>query len=225
MMWLKAFCLFIGLTLFCVGCEAIGFMQDTVDINRGTLVVTAGTNVAEMKKRSTFDLGAGSKHRATDTRVFTKSARFDWQLPGTNLTFKDCSNYFLTTDKKGETIEDIQVITAQKYLMWDEVKVEMYEIEKRLLADGWKSVRYRDGTTTSEYLKQQLEKPKLSNLEDTFGGATYGKGKVFITLLGKRPPIEEGEDPYKSDKFTHYVHVETRANRQTSLGDIGVLPE
>ncbi len=48
---------------------------------------------------------------------------------------------------------------------------------------------------------------------------------MFITLLGKRPPIEEGENPYASEKFTHYIQAETRAKRQKSLGDIGVLPE
>ncbi len=31
----------------CAGCAAVGFMQNTADINRGTLVVTAGTSVAK----------------------------------------------------------------------------------------------------------------------------------------------------------------------------------
>ncbi len=200
-------------------------MQNTADINRGTLVVTAGTSVDELRRETTFDLGKGSKHRAEETRTFANAARFDWQLPGTNLTFKDCSNYFLTTDETGKTIEDIQIITAQKYYTWDELKAEMYEIEKRLLADGWKSVRYRDGSTAKELLRQELEKPALDKYKDTVGGSTYGKGDVFITLLGKRPPIEEGENPYKSEQFTHYIHAETRAKRQKSLGDFGVMPE
>lgn len=220
--------LFGTFALFCVGCATNGFMQDMMQTNRGTLVVTAGITVTEVKKRSTFDIGegvrglpGGSKHRG-----FNGSARFDWQLPGTSLTFKDCSYYSLLTGYgDDEHIVDIQIITAQKYLTWEEIKAEMYDIEKRLLADGWKPVRYRDGTTATEYLKQQLEKPHLSKLESGFGGSTYGKGDVFITLLGKRPPIEEGENPYVSDKFTHYALVETRSKREQSNGDIGSLPE
>jgi hypothetical protein len=217
---LKTVWLVVALTL-CAGCSTIGFMQDMMEISRGTLVVTAGTDIAEMKKRTTFDLGAGTKWRAEKTLTFANSARFDWQLPGTNLTFKDCSNYFLTTDKKGETIEDIQIITAQKYLIWDELKAEMYEIEKRLLADGWMPVRFPDGSTARDYLRKQLEKPDLSAINDSVGGATYGKADAVLILFGKRPPTEEGENPYKSDKFTHFVRMETRAKWEDDYKDSG----
>lgn len=43
------------LVLLCAGCGAVEFMQNAVDINRGTLVVTPGMTVSEVKKRSTFD--------------------------------------------------------------------------------------------------------------------------------------------------------------------------
>ncbi len=193
-------------------------MQNTADINRGTLVVTAGTSIEEMKKRSTFDVGKETKWRAEKTLTFANAARFDWQLPGTNLTFKDCSNYFLTTDETGKTIEEIQIITAQKYLMWDELKTEMYEIEKRLLADGWKPYISPGGKSETQRLKQELAKPPLRAATtdggfsvNEFGGYTYFKGDVVLMLSAKRPEINQGENPLSSAEFTHFVNVKTRA--------------
>ncbi len=198
-----------------------------MEMNRGTLVVTPGMTVSEIKKRSTFDLGEGSRGLpgGSKHRSFLGSARFDWQLPGTNLTFKDCNHYSLLTGYgDDEQIIDIQIGTSQKYLTWDELKAEMYEIEKRLLADGWRPVRNLDGSTASAVLRRELEKPTLSTDEDTVGGATYGKGDAALVLLGKRPPIEKGENPLASDKFTHYVHLHTRAAWEQGYADGRILP-
>lgn len=70
-------------------------------------------------------------------------------------------------------------------------------------------------------MRKQLEKPSLSPDEDSVGGATYGKGDAVLILFGKRPPIEKGENPYASEKFTHFVRMETRAKWEESYKDSG----
>lgn len=205
----------------CAGCGAVDFMQNMTEMNRGTLVVTVGTSIAEMKKRSTFDLGEGSRGLpgGSKHRSFLGSARFDWQLPGTNLTFKDCNHYSLLTGYgDDEQIIDIQIGTAQKFLMWDELKTELIDIEQRLLADGWKPYISPGGKSESQRLKQELAKPPLRAQTadevfsvDEFGGYTYFKGNVVFMLSAKRPPISRGENPLAGKEFTHFVNLKTRA--------------
>ncbi len=196
-------------------------MQDTVDINRGTLVVTAGTSISEMKKRSTFDVGEGSRGLpgGSKHRSFLGAARFDWQLPGTNLTFKDCSHYSLLTGYgDDEHIIDIQIITAQKYYTWEELKAELIDIEQRLLADGWKPYISPEGKSEPQRLKQELAKPPLRAEKadgefsvEGFGGYTYFKDNVVFMLSAKRPYINKDENPLAGKEFTHFVNLKTRA--------------
>lgn len=207
------------------GCLHTAYVSDklnqTMAQNSGTLVAAPGTKLAELRRGSTLDIGAGVDRRSpiSKRRTFQQSKRFDWQLPNSNLLFKDCNSYSIYTDEEtGETVVDMQIGTAQKYLTWAEVKAEMYDIEQRLLDDGWQATVWR-GESSSDRMRKKLENPDFTQSSDSMGDAGYKKGDVSFTFAAKRARGENKPNIAKGENFTHYVLIndtayETKRDRQ-----------
>ena len=156
--------------------------------NEGVLVAAPGTKLADLRHNSTLSIGQGSGSLSKESkhRLFLGSKRFDWQLPDSNLLFKNCNSYAISTDDEtGETITDMQVGTAERYFTWAEVKEQMYDLERRLLADGWKPV-VRDGESSSDRMHKKLENPDFNQMDDSMRDAGYEKGDVGFTSAAKR---------------------------------------
>ena len=180
--------------------------------NEGTLVAAPGMPIAEVKRQSSLNIGEGASARNSPNKkhTFGNSKRFDWQLPDSSLLFKNCNSYWLETDQEtGEKVTLAQIGTAERYFTWAEVKEQMYDLERRLLADGWHSITQL-GETSSEQLRRKLENPKFNEFGNAgrIGGATYRKGNVDFTIIAKLARNEDKPNFVEGDNFLHYVIID-----------------
>ena len=197
-------------------CIYVPYFSDKVNQmtagNEGTLVAAPGTPIAEVKRQSSLNIGdgVGALGNVNRKRTFSQSKRFDWQLPDSNLLFRNCNSYSIHTDEEtGETVTRMQVGTAERYFTWAEVKAQMYDLEQRLLNDGWQQ-DYWQGQSSSERLRQKLENPKFNEFGNAgrIGGATYRKGNVDFTIIAKLARNEDKPNFVEGDNFLHYVIVD-----------------
>ena len=208
--------LFVTLLFTQSGCIYVAYLSDKVNQmtagNEGTLVAAPGTTLSELRRDSTFDIGkdTGNLSKESKHKFFIGSKRFDWQLPDSKLLFKNCSSYAIETDEEtGETVTLLQIGTAERYFTWAEVKAQMYDLERRLLADGWHSITQL-GETSSEQLRRKLENPKFNEFGNAgdVGGATYSKGNVSFTIIAKLARNENKPNFVEGDNFLHYVIID-----------------
>lgn len=113
----------------------------------------------------------------------------------------------------------MQVGTAQRYHTWAEIKAEMLDIERRLLADGWKPTFWK-GQPSSDRLHKELENPNFFNqLSDRMADAGYEKGDLQFVFAAKRARGEGKPNIADGQNFLHYVLIndmayEARRDRQ-----------
>ena len=194
------------------GCLHTAYVSDkinqTMTTNSGVLTAAPGTPMAEVKRQSGLQIGegVGAMGNVSRKRTFSQSKRFDWQLPNSNLLFKNCNSYSIHLDEEtGATVTRMQIGTAQRYYTWAEVKAEMLDIEQRLLADGWKPERNKLGRSSSDKLREELEKPDFNQFDDDIAAASYGKGDIAISFYGKLARNKGKAEVAEGQNFSHYM--------------------
>lgn len=187
------------------------------------LVVTAGMTYQDVQKKSTLNIGEGvydnGDEHATRERSFVGDSVFDWQMPGSRLTFHGCRYYSMQTAWHDDPhLVHVWVTTAPDSLTWEQLKQHLKVLRQQLHEDGWKPELFKDSgtgrvTTADEALADMVDKPDKEDWDGKAGGpgASYGKGNVVLSVSARRlTPPREGEDPLSGKEFIYWIELETR---------------
>lgn len=202
-------------------------MSPSVPVAVPKLVANLGMDYREVKKRSTIDLGRGiyadEDEYARRNRIFIKDqGSFDWEVMGTSLHFPGCRYFWLQTgDKDDPKLAELHITTARDTMGWTKLQTELWEIQKRLGAAGFKPVRFADGETSDDLLREMIrEFPKKDDRD--LGGVMYVRGDVVLSLSAQRLSTPKtGEDPTATDDFIHQVSLHSRSYWADSFKAIG----
>lgn len=213
------------MTMAALGCttarRVVGGLIETTDYNRGTLVGVPSMSLQEIREKSTFNLGKGfvSTYSTSKEEFLSRSYRFDWQLPNSQIKFKDCAGYTIRTDDEtGERVVRMQMFTGRKYFTWSEVKAEAYQVEQMLINDGWQSSIDPDGSPSSKLFHAELEKPNFHPVgDDEITGVSYRKNGVSFSFYIKIGRNRGKTDVGDGENFTHYAILSEIAYRDRHL--------
>ncbi len=207
--------------------------------NNPKLVATAGMTFQDVKKQSTLDIGEGvydnSDRYATRERSFAGDTVFDWQMPGSHLTFKGCRYYSMQTGGKDDPhLAHVWVTVAPDSLTWGQLRQHLKVLRQELHGDGWKPDQSKDfetGRVTSadQTIADMVDKPDKADWDGAGGGmgASYAKADVVLSVSANRlTPPHEGDDPLSGQEFIYWIELETREHWEHYNKDSGVtLPK
>ena len=209
---------FVAAGLFAGSAGAIGDAETKTGLPR--LVAITGMTYEEVIAQSSLRIGDGTYDRtgpyATRERSFQAEAVFDWALPGGQLVFSGCRYYSMQTAYRDDPhLVHIWVTTAPRKLTWSELKGQMYEIDRKLLADGWHPAIYGKEGSASDLLTRMLKQPTWARTDHgatSIGSVTYGKGDIALSLSARRlQPALLAEDPLAGTEFIHWIELDRRA--------------
>src|SRR5437870_705612 len=113
---------------------------------KGKLIANIGMTLDEARRQSSVKLEEGYSAQV-----------FDFELAGSPMiAFKDCQYYLLRTGEGDQKLAEINIGIAPRKVTWSELGKAMREVEQRLIDDGWKPARYKEGVTTQESLNKML---------------------------------------------------------------------
>jgi len=167
--------------------------------SQGVLVARPGMTFAETARQSTLKLDIDA--RAPITSAVGASAVFDFRIPGTGISFRNCRYYFLSpyTNYTGR-IETVNVGLSPHTISRAEAEAANADLRARLAADGW--------LTGHEEYRDEQDRSLHGGLSRGPEGRTWLKNDMVLDIENRRmDDAAPGEDAKTAGKWIQFIDL------------------
>ncbi|HEX3651374.1 MAG TPA: hypothetical protein VHU18_00965 [Rhizomicrobium sp.] len=167
--------------------------------SQGTLVAAPGMSFAEMASQSSLKLDIAT--RAPITSAIGAGGVFDFHIPGTTLTLRNCRYYFVSPyTHDASRIESVNVGLSPRPVSRTELEQADATLRTKLAADGW--------LTGHEEYRTEEDRALHGGAARGKDGDIWLKNGVVLSLSSRRmDDAVPGEDARRAGKWIQFIDL------------------